>query len=244
MKRIFLVSLVLQITISQNLNRHLSKEKDNTHEIINLLDDYLNQKTHDNKKLQKVMESGLLNGHFSAKQIQGIFKYLSERHKEFVKTEKFGETFQGRDLNSYHLSDNLKDESKKKSIILFTGAHHARELISPGMTVKIFVETLHSLIHKDQRQQFWKFNDVLIVPIVNLDSYHYISDAWGTPNWDTNKLKRKNMNRTSKQLNCSEVSSGIDLNRNYGYHYRATREDNYPCSETYNGDVSFSEKET
>lgn len=38
--------------------------------------------------------------------------------------------------------------------------------------------------------------------------------------------------------------SGVDLNRNYGYHYASSSEDNDTCAETYRGPFSFSEPET
>lgn len=36
----------------------------------------------------------------------------------------------------------------------------------------------------------------------------------------------------------------MDINRNYGYHYGSTPEDNDVCSETYRGKKAFSEPET
>lgn len=48
------------------------------------------------------------------------------------------------------------------------------------MVVKIYLECLHSLIHAKGTQTFWKFNDLLIVPILNLDSFDLITSAYGT----------------------------------------------------------------
>jgi len=92
------------------------------------------------------------------------------------------------------LGSQISNPEVKKSIILFTGAHHARELVTAGMIVKIFIESLHSLIH-DLKVEHWKFNDLLIIPIVNLDSYKFITDSYDTPEWITNKWKRKSMNK-------------------------------------------------
>lgn len=50
---------------------------------------------------------------------------------------------------------------------------------------------------------------------------------------------------TARKLNSNNMTiSGVDLNRNYGYHYGETRDDLNPCSETYRGPTSFSEPET
>lgn len=45
---------------------------------------------------------------------------------------------------------------------------------------------------------------------------------------------------------CSQggISAGVDLNRNYGYHYSDNFEGNDPCSEEYRGAYAFSEPET
>ena len=134
------------------------------------------------------------------------------------------------------------DFKNKKSKILFTGAHHARELLSSVMVVKIFIEGLHSLIHKDVNIDFWKFNDLIILPIVNLDSHRLVTESYGTPSWSSNKWKRKNMN--PKYCGNNFIKSGVDLNRNYGFHYGETREDINECEETFRGEIAFSEPET
>ena len=40
------------------------------------------------------------------------------------------------------------------------------------------------------------------------------------------------------------INSGVDLNRNYGFHYGESPEDKDECSETFRGKSAFSEKET
>jgi hypothetical protein len=37
---------------------------------------------------------------------------------------------------------------------------------------------------------------------------------------------------------------GVDLNRNYDFHFGENNEDSIPCSETFNGGKAFSEPET
>lgn len=80
---------------------------------------------------------------------------------------------------AYFLSSDITQPSNK-SLILFTGVHHARELITTTMIVKIFVEGLHSLIQKTQNAPYWNFNDLVTIPIVNLDSYSVITKSFGT----------------------------------------------------------------
>ena len=83
---------------------------------------------------------------------------------------------------------------------------------------------------------------MIILPIVNLDSYKFITDSFGTEEWETKKWKRKNMNK--KYCKDNIVDGGVDLNRNHGFHYGETLEDTEECSETFRGNMAFSEKET
>lgn len=105
---------------------------------------YLKEKNPDLKKLKNILLSGKVNGLLSTQEILDIFVHLSEKYPNLVKKEKIGNTFKKEDLFYYHLSNDFKI---KKSKILFTGAHHARELLSSVMVVKIFIEGLHSLIN-------------------------------------------------------------------------------------------------
>ena len=46
--------------------------------------------------------------------------------------------------------------------------------------------------------------------------------------------------------NCSNISTGIDLNRNYDFDFGQSSRgsSNYPCAEDYRGPFAFSELET
>lgn len=139
-----------------------------------------------------------------------------------MRAEKIGTTYLEQDIFAYFLEKD-NSQSSEKSLILFTGVHHARELITPTMIVRIFLESLHDLIHQSLNAPYLKFNDLVTIPIVNLDSYSLITKSYGTPKWVALKEKRKNMNK--KYCGKSIVDSGVDLNRNYGFHYGENRED-------------------
>jgi hypothetical protein len=153
-----------------------------------------------------------------------------------------GKSFQDNDILAYRLG-SAPGSGERKSKVLFTGLHHARELITANMVVKIFLETLHSLVHNTSRFTFWNFCDVLIVPVVNIDSHKLISQSFGTPDFDLHKDKRKNMN-SGVCADGSVVEQGVDLNRNYGFHYGEDVGDNDECGETFRGRNAFSEPET
>lgn len=48
----------------------------------------------------------------------------------------------------------------------------------------------------------------------------------------------------NKYCTNNKVDSGVDLNRNYGFHYGQDQLDQDECSESYRGPFAFSEPET
>jgi len=48
----------------------------------------------------------------------------------------------------------------------------------------------------------------------------------------------------SKHCSKNKVEMGVDLNRNYGFHYGQNLDDTDECSESYRGPYAFSEPET
>lgn len=202
----------------------------------------MQNKYSDESSLRNLIESGHMGGFFTTSEIEDIFTHLSSKYPQFVIKDQIGKSFRGKKIYAYKLISSKKlEESKPK--VLFTGLHHARELITANMIVKIFIEALHSLIHETNRFTFWKFTDLVIIPVVNVDSHHLISQSFGTKDFETFQDKRKNMNSNY----CSKgsiVSQGADLNRNYGFHYGEEQEDNDECAETYRGKNAFSEPET
>lgn len=83
---------------------------------------------------------------------------------------------------------------------------------------------------------------IIFVPIVNLDSHSFISESFGSESYDKYKNKRKNMNDQYCPNQRGEM--GVDLNRNYDFHYGSNKDDSYQCGETYRGPFAFSEPET
>lgn len=81
------------------------------------------------------------------------------------------------------MSSNF-NQIKNKSKILFTGSHHARELLCPNMIIRIFIDSLFELIHSKNQMRFWKQNDIIIVPIINLDSHNFISESFGNSDFE------------------------------------------------------------
>ena len=70
---------------------------------------------------------------------------------------------------------------------------------------------------------------IFFLPVVNTDSYIYINDNYQNSNSEDVKSIRKNRHIDP---DCSEITGGIDLNRNYGYKFGIDDigSSNDPCS--------------
>ena len=83
-------------------------------------------------------------------------------------------------------------------------------------------------------------NKYFVIPMVNVDGSYTIYQKY----METGELvlKRKNNNKNYEgDSACPEIMEGVDINRNYGYHWGNT---DGPCSEAYPGPHAFSEPET
>lgn len=185
------------------------------------------------------------------------FNSIYTNHHYFKKKED-QDTPQSMDL----LVNPETSRPRPKSLIMFTGAHHSRELLTQNMILKIILEALFYLLNSaPAKTSFWHFSDVLAIPFVNIDGHMFISKSFEftrdpasisgdsatdkTPKFEQGKWKRKNMNSNYCPESPTGVDVGVDLNRNYGYQWgHAEKEDEEPCSEVYKGPYPFSEPET
>ncbi len=78
--------------------------------------------------------------------------------------------------------DKKVDDNKSK--ILFTAAHHSRELITVNMVIKIMITIMHNIIYTPMQNEVFHYSKVIIVPIVNYDGHLFITRAYGTKNWN------------------------------------------------------------
>lgn len=190
-----MIKLSFWMTILLTASSVFASSENDVH-ILKRLDEFMKDPQCDQSKMRTLLESGKMDGFFTSDEIKLIFSHLSEKYHEHVSSKVIGKTVLNKELFAYYLTSNKGANSNlEKSKVLFTGAHHAREVITANMIVKIFLETLHSLVHRHEKLKFWNYCDVIIVPIVNLDSHQLISESFGTSKWHSNSMKRKNRNK-------------------------------------------------
>ena len=260
-------------------------------QLLQKIDSFLNHPQRDKPLLDSIIASGNIYGHHDFEQIYGVFEYLFRSRPSLVKGfHTIGKSFQNIEimavrigkgesnqtefLNSVYSEPEIEEKTqhepkfvRQKSIMFFNGAHHSRDLITTGMSFKIALEALHDLTHNDSSElTFWEFSDVLLVPVVNIDGYKFISDSqrktddfltpvqndlendsrFTIPMYSRGKNKRKNMNTNFCLESSDGVDIGVDLNRNYGVKWgqSGTQNESEECQENFKGSHPFSEPET
>lgn len=145
---------------------------------------------------------------------------MAKKH-DFVTIEELGKTFEGRDMKLMKIDKPGKD----KTVIWIEAGIHAREWISPAVTLQI----INDLLSGKDKQTLELYTFYIIVSM-NPDGYEHsrLQD----------RLWRKN--RSYNGNDCK----GVDLNRNFDFHFAESGVSPFPCSEVYPGEKGFSEKES
>ncbi|HRG46438.1 MAG TPA: M14 family zinc carboxypeptidase [Leptospiraceae bacterium] len=135
-------------------------------------------------------------------------KAVSEKFPEIVTYFELGKTRLGRVIPAIRITSSKKSEYKIP--ILFTGAHHANELISTEHCYDIIY---HLLNDYDKYEPYLENISVWIVPMVNPDGSNFF---W---NWSVD-MGRKN-GYLPEEMRETNRSRGVDLNRNYPFRWNS-----------------------
>jgi carboxypeptidase T len=191
-------------------------------------DEYLRSLPH--YKLGALETSGAY--HSYAETTADLFSY-ARTYPGIATTFSIGTSIQGRPMVVMKISAQPQLDNGTPRVLLM-GCHHAREWISvevPLFFAKSLLEryttdsSVHYLINHSQ---------IYVLPIVNPDGLYYSMFSTG----DTWRLWRKN------RRNNGDGSYGVDLNRNYDFHWGEAGTSHFPDDLTYCGTSAFSEPET
>ncbi len=143
-----------------------------------------------------------------------------------------GKSFQNRDIYSIRITSSSGPSDKPA--IFFNSLIHSREPITNSVLADFGMWLASGYDNNDTMAKHILDNsEIYLMPIVNPDGY--------ADNMTGGNMQRKNMNFTTPV-----TSSGIDLNRNFGYKWghNTSGSSPDPSDETYRGSAAFSEKET
>ena len=171
----------------------------------------------------------------------GIAEELREvaaQHKGITKLVTIGTSRQGQPILALKVSNNARSANDgKRPAVLYLGAQHAREWITPEMVRRLMHHVVDSYGADPAITSLLKSTELWFVPVANPDGYDYT--------FSTERFWRKNL-RDNNGDGQITVGDGVDPNRNYptkwGWDNEGSSPD--PADETYRGPSPASEPET
>lgn len=182
---------------------------------------------------------GSMGGFYTYDEILAILDDMQAKFPSLITIKKVIsgtiKTAQGRPLYYVKISDNPNSTEPEKKI-LYTALHHAREPLSATQLIMYMWYLLENYNTSADVKNIVNNAELYFVPCVNPDGYIYNQ----TTNPNGGGMWRKNRTKNSNG------STGVDLNRNYGYKwgYDNIGSSNQGASDTYRGPSAFSEPET
>lgn len=176
-------------------------------------------------------------GYHTYEQTVTELRDLSSKYPTLSKLYDIGDTWEkkkglaNRDIWAIQLTG--KGDGSKKPGIVFFGNHHARELVTVEIPLKLIKYLLESYDKNPDIKNMLDTTEIWVVPMVNPDG-HTLAEKG--QNW------RKNKN-DNKDIGPNETL-GVDLNRNYGYQWNTGGTSDSTSSDTFHGKEAFSEPET
>lgn len=120
-----------------------------------------------------------------------------------------GKTAQGRDIWALRISEDVNNENtSKKTGVVITGCHHAREWMSVEIPLHVAREAVTGYGNEEGATNRLKDAEIWVVPIVNPDGYEHSRT--------TENMWRKNRRPVEFDAMGKPTNAiGVDLNRNY-----------------------------
>lgn len=164
-------------------------------------------------------------------------KAVAAKYPSLAQLSDIGDTWEkkkglaNRDLWAMRVTG--KGDGSKKPGIVFFGNHHARELVTVEIPLRLISHLLDNYGKDADITNMIDSTEIWIVPMVNPDG-HTLAEKG--QNWRKNKNDNKDISPTA--------SLGVDLNRNYGHQWNTGGSSSSPSSDTFHGKNAFSEPET
>lgn len=161
----------------------------------------------------------------------------AEKYPTLAKLQDFGDTWEktkgkaDRDLWTMRITG--KGDGASKPGIVFFGNHHARELVTVEIPMRLINHLLSNYGKDPDITAMVDNTEIFICPMVNPDG-HTLAEKG--QNWRKNKNDNKDVSATA--------GLGVDLNRNYGHQWNTGGSSTSTSSDTYHGKAPFSEPET
>lgn len=171
--------------------------------------------------------------------LKAEFAQAAREHPKLAELQTYGRTVNGQEIVALKVTrDARKVKDGKRPAVLYVGAQHAREWITPEMIRRLMHHVLDGYERDRDIRRLVDRTELWFVPVANPDGYDFTFQ-------DGQRLWRKNL-RDNDGDGAIAPGDGVDLNRNYATKWGYDNEGSSPepSSETYRGPSPSSEPET
>ena len=185
------------------------------------------------------VQRGVPTGFVDPAGVEAFLDATSSGHPTITRKFSIGQSVQGRDIWAMEISNNPGVVEDKPSI-QFNALHHAREVATPHVVMDVITFLTDEYAAGDPQVVNWVDNyKIFCVPMVNPDGSNRV--------FTVDNFHRKNLGTS-----CTGSNPGVDLNRNYPYHWgfgtanceRGSGSSGSCPSDAYRGPQKASEPET
>ncbi|XP_077995892.1 carboxypeptidase B-like [Glandiceps talaboti] len=164
--------------------------------------------------------------YYDLAEIDEWVKLMAETYPDLVSDFVVGTSYEGREMRALKVGTT---GGTTKQIIWFHGGIHAREWISPAVTMYMTNQLIDDYNDADEEvvALFDEF-EFHILPVMNPDGYDYT--------WTTDRMWRK-----TRSPNEGSPCTGTDPNRNFDHQWGGASSN--PCASDYRGAFAHSEIE-
>lgn len=196
-------------------------------------------------QLRMVQSPGTFNnfgpGYHTYDEIKEILAGMAAKHSDKARLVDIGdgwEKTQGKSDRDVLALQIGKGDRTGKPAVLLCGNHHAREIVTPEIVLKIAEMLLEGSDSDPDLAHFVENRDIWLIPMVNPDGHRLAAKG---VDW------RKNTdNSAGGGANYAKGPNGpgVDLNRNYGFKWGLPGASPSATAPTFRGPGPFSEPET
>lgn len=160
-------------------------------------------------------------------EIEIFLKKMHAQYKDITKLISIGKSLEGRDIWAIKISDDPSHNDLTEPAVLFNSMHHAREIMTPEVSIDIVEYLLSNYDKKDEVKKWVNNTQIWVIPMFNVDGNNKM--------WNHDSYWRKN----------TRGGYGVDLNRNYPAGWNSCNgSSGSRSSQTYRGPEPGSEPET
>lgn len=188
-------------------------------------------------ELEVPADRGLTSSYKAPGDVEALIQNYAASFPEIAAARSIGKSSQGRDIWVLRITKNAQaPHDPSKPVILFNGAHHAREL----MSVEVPVDTIDTLLNgygTDPKITHWvDANEIWVMPMLNVDGSNQV--------FTHDTMWRKNAKGCPASGTCAS-HTGVDINRNYPYGWASCNGSSSSTrADDYHGPSAASEPET